>query len=60
MQTYGFKVHLKVMLAPANYCFLCQEQLFCLFIARKKLHNAPLMLAVAGGPVGVSYIWLYQ
>ena len=48
------------MLAPANYCFLCQEQLFCLFIARKKLHNAPLMLAVAGGPVGVSYIWLYQ
>ena len=38
---YGFKVHLKVMLAPANYYFLHQE-LSLVYMPVKKLHSAPL------------------
>ena len=37
MHTYCFKVHLKVMLAPANYYFLHQELCFfvCLQVRKK-------------------------
>ena len=32
METYGFKVHLKLMLVLSNYYFLIQE--LCLFVYR--------------------------
>ena len=51
MLTYGFKVHPKVMLVPANYYFLYQE--LCLFVclqAHKKVDSTLLLLLLSKCP----------
>ena len=42
MLTCGFKVHVKVMLAPANYNFSYQELRLFFYRPVKKLQSAPL------------------